>query len=482
MAVEAGAVVVALLAVAAFAAVLVRSRALPIAGGLAGIAVSGVSTMLDGSLDDDTKERAVREAGLRLLLGAWGIAWRIALAAAGVLLPILAADGLGLVPLERSLGVLTRADFILLVSALAIAAGWMMSRVRNSHETAANGLGDRMLHAFAFSGPATLKGLARLDDRLFARTLAETPDAPPIFITSLARGGTTALLNAMHDLPGIATHLYQDMPFISAPLLWSRLSGRRATAERERAHGDGLAIGLDSPEAFDEVFWRLHWPGKYGERQIELWKNGDASDESRAFFTRHFRKIAALRHPDDTSGVRYLSKNNANLARLRLLPEMFPGCDIVVPLRGPAAHAASLHRQHMNFTRLHGEDEFALRYMRDIGHLEFGALHRLLGFDPDIADRYRPDDPNYWLAYWYAAFSEAARNADRLHIVTQDALRQSPQATMDALLERLSLTGRRDFSTQFHSGTDEQPCEMFDPRLLREAVNLYDDLAAGAVR
>ena len=31
--------------------------------------------------------------------------------------------------------------------------------------------------------------------------------------------------------------------------------------EIERAHGDGMTIGYDSHEAFEEVLWRAFWPG-----------------------------------------------------------------------------------------------------------------------------------------------------------------------------------------------------------------------------
>jgi len=80
----------------------------------------------------------------------------------------------------------------------------------------------------------------------------------PIFITSLPRAGTTILLAALNSVPQLATHLYRDMPFVMAPLLWSRLSGRfrKQAVLQERAHGDGIAIGYDSPEAFEEVIWR----------------------------------------------------------------------------------------------------------------------------------------------------------------------------------------------------------------------------------
>ena len=63
------------------------------------------------------------------------------------------------------------------------------------------------------------------------------------------------------------------MPFILAPLLWERVSKgfRKPTGLKERAHGDGLVVGYDSPEAFEEVLWRTYWPQKFTPQGIELW-------------------------------------------------------------------------------------------------------------------------------------------------------------------------------------------------------------------
>ena len=482
---------VAVAGVAAFAIVIVRTGLIVVARTLMETVSSGVVAMLDSGLDDEAKEQAVRSAGLSLLAGAWKVAVRFSLALAAVAVPILLADLAGLVPRADSFAVLVRLDFILLTSVLAILAVWAASRRKTAAAgritgSSAYGAGGKMVHALAFSGPGTLRNLARLDDRLFARRITAVPETQPIFITSLARGGTTALLNAMHSLPQVATHRYSDMPFISAPLLWSKCAGiRKPMPERERAHGDGMTIGLHSPEAFDEIFWRLHWPEKYRGPQISLWREADYKPEAQEFFTRHFRKIIALRHPQcEETEVRYLSKNNANIARLGLLPSMFTGCGIIVALRQPAAHAASLHRQHQNFSRLHAEDAFVQRYMRDIGHLEFGALHQPIAFDPEGLAAYQPDNPNYWLAYWISAFGNVSRHAGGMLIVTQADMRASPNTTMRVLMERLGMSGglERDFSAFFLSSPDPQPVELFDPKLLRRAQEIYDHLAECAIR
>lgn len=491
-----GPVIAALLAVACFALVLVRSRVIAVAGQIPDAASSGVATMLDPDSDDDAKEAAVKQAGLKLLSLSWQVFWRIALSLAAVFPPILGADLLGLAARDESFDMLMRVDFIVIVSVLALAVAWVAVKRTKAQVTSAQtkkitdasayGAGDRLLHALAFSGPGVQKSLARIDDRLYRRQIEQVADAPPIFITSLARGGTTALLNAMHDLPGIASHRYCDMPFISAPMLWGRVAGSRTDiATRERAHGDGIEIGLQSPEAFDEIFWMMHWPEKYSDSGIALWQASDAKAEAQAFFLRHFRKIALLRQRSRvlseryaTAPMRYLSKNNAHIARLALLPEMFPGCQILVPLREPSAHAASLHRQHQNFSRLHSEDSFSQRYMRDIGHFEFGALHRAISFDTDSLARYTPDHPDYWLAYWIACFEHVAGQTDVISLVAQETLRTEPQQTMDAITGQLGLecTHSREWANHFLRDKDIAMDHFFDSALLERARGVYSDL------
>lgn len=485
------ALVAALLAVFGFAAALWKSGVFSLFRDLSAETVGGVSAMFDASLDDDAKEAAVRRAGFRLLGGAGRIILWFALALIAALVPIYLFDLLGLAGRGASFGVLLRLDFILAVSALAIGLAWLLSRRARARggegaeagagAAGGQGLGDQMLHALAFASPAMLKGAARLDDRLYSSGNAGS-QPPPVFITSLARGGTTALLNALHGRADLATHLYRDMPFVTAPMLWSKLGGKgRRVERRKRAHGDGIEIDLDSPEAFDEVLWMLRWPEKYSKAGIGLWSAADADPRATAFFERHFEKITRLRRGAEAR-ARYLSKNNANIARLGLLPEMFPGAGLVVPLRRPGPHAASLMRQHVNFTARHGEDRFTERYMGDIGHFEFGALHRPILFDSMPAPGPGPDDGDYWLAYWVAAFREVARHGDRIHLVDQDDLRAHPDQIVNTLLERLGLEPGGAFRPFFHDKPDREPEGLFSSDLLAEATELYENLRARALR
>ena len=252
-------VVISLLAVAGFAVALWRGRIVPVACDALKVTMAGFGAMTDSELDDAAKEVAVRRAGFGLIVAAFNIFWRFGLALAAAAAPIFLADASGLVPRDAVFELMLRWDYIIIVSVVAIVLSEIVRRRRASagariSAVNRNSAADRFFHMLAFSSPFVLIAASSAEDRLLSSPTRE-PSAPPIFITSLARGGTTALLNAFHDIPGIATHTYRDMPFLTAPTLWNRLAGgrKRTVARHQRAHGDGLEIDLDTPEALSLI-------------------------------------------------------------------------------------------------------------------------------------------------------------------------------------------------------------------------------------
>jgi len=270
-------------------------------------------------------------------------------------------------------------------------------------ETGAYDALDRFLHRMAFASLPIQRDLADIEEKMFARQLSTDDVGPPVFVTSLPRAGTTLVLECIASVSGFATHIYRDMPFLLCPLLWDSISRgfRHKHVDTPRAHGDGMMIGYDTAEAFDEVLWHLFWPDKYNASRISLWQSKDRSAEFEKFLRLHMRKIVALRAP----GGRYLSKNNANIARTDLLRTLFPECVILVPFRHPIRQATSLLRQHKNFLDIHNRDPFTKRYMESLGHFEFGQLRRTISFPGfEDASNFDPLGLEYWLRYWIAAF------------------------------------------------------------------------------
>jgi hypothetical protein len=137
---------------------------------------------------------------------------------------------------------------------------------------------------------------------------------------------------------------------------------------------------------------------------------------------------------------RYLSKNNANIARLGVLERLFPDATLVVPVRSPWAQVASLHRQHLRFQELHARESFARRYMEGIGHFEFGAALRPIAFAGRPPDRAQADGLEFWLRYWIEAYEAVLRTAgDRVLFVDHDALSADPASVLPVIAEALEV-------------------------------------------
>lgn len=312
---------------------------------------------------------------------------------------------------------------------------------------------DRFLHRFAFGAVWLQKALSDVEDRLYAGRLSAVEIRHPVFVTALPRAGTTLLLETLASLGRFATHTYRNMPFVLLPLLWHALWSRFQApgVVVERAHGDGVAVGPDSPEAFEEVVWRAFWPEKYLEDRLVTWTaaDRDAAGDFDAFFRSHVAKIIVLQALREPAGpgpetVRYLSKNNANVSRIPKLAGLFPDAVVLVPFRNPLDHAASLLRQHLRFRQAHAAEPFTKRYMADLGHLEFGANLRPVDFDGWLRrdDLERAHTPDFWLRYWCAAYGHLlAHDAGRVVFVDYDLLCANPDRVLRRVGAAAGITG-----------------------------------------
>ncbi|HWB07766.1 MAG TPA: hypothetical protein VG826_00880 [Pirellulales bacterium] len=150
------------------------------------------------------------------------------------------------------------------------------------------------------------------------------------------------------------------------------------------------------------------------------------------------RNIMFLRQSPDRAAMRYLSKNNSNIARPRLLKRMFPDATILVPFRDPYQHATSLVRQHRIFLDLHRKDPFASEYMRSIGHFDFGENLRPINFDGwfDRRCEKSADSLVFWLEYWVACYRHLLSQGEGiLYFIDYDQLCRSPEQGLARLAE-----------------------------------------------
>jgi len=288
---------------------------------------------------------------------------------------------------------------------------------------------ERWLHWLALE-PRTVRELSFDLERQFASPRGRDANRPggdrPVYVCGLARSGTTVLLRALAKDDTFVSLTYRDMPFVLAPNLWRRIAGRsqRQLAATERAHGDGILVDFDSPEAFEEVFWRTFspqpaTPGAFGS----IAPTAEAMEG--------FAQYRSLVAP----GKRYLSKNNNNLVRLAAL-RADPTARVLVVYRDPVQAANSLFRQHQRFTAAQRGTPFTRAYMSWLAHHEFGLDHRPFAFavarmQPGLA----AEKPDYWLDYWDAVHRHVLEElAPGIHLVDHDRLCQHPREVLASVL------------------------------------------------
>lgn len=340
---------------------------------------------------------------------------------------------------------------------------------------------DRAIHNLSFGSITLQKMLIYLENKIFRGRVNEIEIKKPIFITSLPRAGTTILLESLSMLPNIATHTYRDMPFIFTPILWDKISRffRNKSELKERAHGDGIKINEDSPEALEESIWYRLFKHKYQNGRISLWKNAD--DHFSLFFKDHIKKIILIRSINHKLS-RYVSKNNANISRIPVIKTIFPDSKILIPLRDPIEHAISMYQQHKNFLDKHRNDHFSEKYMSDIGHFEFGLLHRPILFDGlyDLTYKLSPESLDYWIVYWISGFNYL-KDQENVDFLSFEDLMNLGANGLEKLCHQLEVEASKNEIAAAASIFRKPPSKRqvnFSPdiNLSQQALDLYNEL------
>ncbi|HEX2478698.1 MAG TPA: sulfotransferase [Geminicoccaceae bacterium] len=292
--------------------------------------------------------------------------------------------------------------------------------------------------------------LGNLESRLVADELDDTALAQPIYISGVARAGSTILLETLAQHPDLASHRYRDYPPVFTPYWWNRFLEhvpQRDSAPAERTHRDGIAITPESPEAFEEVIWMAFFSGLHDPARSAVLPSDARHPEFEAFYRDHIRKLVRIR-----GGKRYLSKDNYIVSRLEYLLKLFPDARFVIPVRDPAWHIASLMKQHALFCAGEQRHPEALRHMQRVGHFEFGLDRRAINVgDPaslaQITDAWASgDEVEGWARYWAYIYGHMADRLvanpalrDAALVVRFEELCRSPRAVLDRTLAHCRL-------------------------------------------
>jgi hypothetical protein len=288
-----------------------------------------------------------------------------------------------------------------------------------------------------------------------------------VFVTGLARSGTTGVMRNIFGTGQYASLQYSNMPFIMNPNIWQN---KQHIQNHERVHSDGIIINGESPEEFDEYFWKAHLKDSFiKDHSLKLHQ---VSEQTAKQFKKYIQLICLSKNKQ-----KYLSKNNNSILRLDVLREL-NNPKIFFLFREPLSHASSLLKLHKKFSALQKEDPFVLEYFDFLGHHEFGLHHKPFDLTNHVKraqSEFDLLDINYWLLVWLNYYEFILQNlnpGDRL--ICFEDLKNDPENIYAKLSEILSDSPSFNTTKPFTSTTEIS--NSVSESLLKQCIKLYNDL------
>ena len=301
---------------------------------------------------------------------------------------------------------------------------------------------------------------------------SQTINKEHVFVSGLARSGTTALMEILYRTDKFSSLIYSDLPFLLAPNLWKKISNCQVKSEYiARAHNDGMLINNRSPEAFDEVFFKVFLNDNYIYKDRLMINK--LTPEILILFNNYLHLI--FKKNKHHLKNRYLSKNNNNILRLSQIIKFFPNSKVIITYRDPLEHALSLQNQHMHFSKIQGCDAFILKYMNWLGHHEFGLCQKAFYLNPKIFDRMKKlsnYDINFWLLSWLNYYSYVLENySDTCILFSYKLFSVNPTKIINNLLQMLDIqTMNLNINTYLQQSRNAKKVDNF---ILSECMDVY---------
>ena len=327
----------------------------------------------------------------------------------------------------------------------------------------------KIFHKFLLNSNEILKVFFEIEKKFFLKKIRNTK-TQSLFITGLPRSGSTILLNTLYKTNLFSSLKYSDMPFITSINLWSKIKFfKKDIKSKERAHKDGIKINAESPEAFEEVFWRSQLNFKDKDKLIYE-KNNYSKELIKNF--EDFIKLIIYKNRKPF----YLSKNNSNIIRIDLLAKNLSNKKIIILFRNPLNHCFSMFQQHINFIKSHKSDKFNLSYMNMLSHYEFGLNHKPF-FLSNFNSKYKPENINYWLEYWvmiYTHLLKEKKNKDVIFL-SYESLINSPELIIKKILNILNIDLKVD-TNEIHNKNKSHNYNKVNKEILLRANILYEEI------
>ena len=111
-----------------------------------------------------------------------------------------------------------------------------------------------------------------------------------------------------------------------------------------------------------------------------------------------------------------------------------------MPFRDPVQHTKSLMTQHERFLEINRHDPFTEKYMKWLGHYEFGSAHRPFRFDAKLEQMGTTTSPEYWLQMWNDVYLALIKShSHNTLFFDYDAFCANPLPIWSSLCEKLDI-------------------------------------------
>lgn len=324
---------------------------------------------------------------------------------------------------------------------------------------------NKLLHRLYLGNHFISKASFEIEESFFEKKIRENKITSKVFVSGLARSGTTNFMRKIYQTGKFASLQYADMPFLLLPNLWKN---KKQIERQERAHRDGIQIDADSPEEFDEYFWKVFTNNAYIQNELHT---HPINDELLSKFDKYISLICLAKNKNQ-----YLSKNNNNILRIADLKKL-ENAHFFFLVRNPSDHASSLLKLHKLFCEEHKRDSFNLDYFNYLGHHEFGLNHKPFileeGFEKEIK-QFDTRDINYWLLNWKQYYNYLLdKMDDRFHLVVFEDLIRQPTKVFQYVNNFLDLNiieSKNPFTPPTYRNND------MDQTLLKTCETIYQNL------
>ena len=329
---------------------------------------------------------------------------------------------------------------------------------------------EKIFHKLILKNNSLQEMLFDLEQRLYVKEKNLFFDNN-FFISGLARSGTTFILECFYKQEIFASLTYNDMPLICAPNLWNKISKnyKKKQTSTSRMHNDGINFNLDSPEAFDEIIWKLFLKNKFVK---ENYLDEHKLDNYIINKYQSFIKSIIIKYKKKY----YLSKNNNNILRLESLLNYFTNSIFIFVIREPLQHAISLQNMHQLFLNNQENDDFTLEYMNMLGHHEFGKDHKKFKFKDNLSNNTDINSLDYWLDVWINYYNHLKRfiSYDNLYLIDYENFCQNPNFKILEIIQKKEPSFKRVNSINYIKLSKKE--NLYNSEKLEYANNLYREI------